>query len=267
MSNASLNLFLQLLWNLAAFNNFIIFIMRFIKNAICERSKLRLEASFRIKTVSFLLIKIYLICFSLELYSQIWNNIGPIESNQPSLTSIGYVPSLEISPTGHPFLLFSGDEGVKVRKYEFNQWSYVGNSSISPVSGGYLDLKFNSVGTPYIIFRENSAPNSYFISVKKLNADTWEYVGSGQIAVSGEPYYATLSIDKNNVPYFFCWVYNYSSNVASLTIKKFNGTNWVDLPNPNLSPIYQRVISIGIDSDNTPFISFGAAGAYNIMSF
>jgi hypothetical protein len=197
---------------------------------------------------------------------QIWHNIGPDESNQPSLLGFNYEQSIKISAVGIPFILYGDKEGCQVRKYEHGQWTDVGDNVISTDDyQGYLDLELDSHSTPYVIFRENVNSSHYFLSVKKLNGNLWEYVGTGEIALPGEPYYLSLAIDNNDVPYFFCWAYNYSSSSYSLVLMKYINSNWVNIPVPENSG--SHIVSIDFDEDNILYISYRISTGYKIMSF
>lgn len=125
------------------------------------------------------------------------------------------------------------------------QWVASGTAGFSAGTANYQHLKEAPNGTRYVAYQD--AANSNKTTVMKYNGSDWEVVGAAGFS-SGSADLQQLAIDANNT------VYVAYRQVTSLIVRKFDGTNWVDLGS---SPGFVgEGLSIAIASDNTVHVGY-----------
>lgn len=180
-----------------------------------------------------------------------WSNVGNTSSY--SLSSIN-PQGLAFNPINNqPYVTFANfnDSAGNVITFDGTSWTSVGNLGSNEVD--YLSITFNSSGIPYTAYRDNTDD---YVTVKKLNASSWENVGGLNLLTAGV-YNISLALDSNGVPYV---AYLNPNDNNSLVVKKFNGISWIDVGNSNFSPIDigSSVLSIS-PLTNYPYVLFNSA--------
>ncbi len=112
-------------------------------------------------------------------------------------------------------------------------WKNVGNAGFSAGLADYTSLAFSPSGQPYVAFEDWA--NSKKATVMKFNGTNWVNVGNAGFS-SGQVMYLSIAISPSGQPYVS---YDYLSNGANWVpiVKKFDGTNWVDVGNSSLDAI------------------------------
>lgn len=99
------------------------------------------------------------------------------------------------------------------------RWDSIGNRGFSPDRLRYLDMAFDSQGTPYVAFADKSV--SYAVSVMKYDGSNWQNVGNSGFT-SSEADYVQIEMD-GNTPYVS---FQDDDNGNGPSVMTFDGTVW-----------------------------------------
>lgn len=142
-----------------------------------------------------------------------------------------------------------------VKKLNGIAWVNVGTFGNSNTVCSYSSLAINNNNMPYIAYRNsdlNTSINTGY--VKKFDGSNWVLVGANGFTNGTEGDYI-IKIDNNNVPYVAC---NGYGNPDKIIIKKFNGTDWIDvslglITNASTTAFY---FDFEFDNNNNPVVLF-----------
>lgn len=132
---------------------------------------------------------------------------------------------------------------LTVMKYESGTWTYVGTTGFSP---GILlwdkPVLTISGGTPYVAFRANNN-----VWVMQFDGNNWVQVG---------PPIATYARDlslivHDETPY----IAYQTGNTHRSTVKKFDGTDWVNVGDTNFDGHAYSTMSFAISESGTPYLT------------
>lgn len=140
------------------------------------------------------------------------------------------------------------DDMLKVKKYENNQWSDVGNIGRA---GCIPKLALDSQNRLLLGFKDYGENNRFF--VYRFQDNDWTRLGDD---VSGGTW-AKLAVDSNDVPYV-SWVDSYAGYI--LYVSKLVGETWLEVGN---APVSEEVgcyyyQDIAIDNDGNVYAAFTA---------
>ncbi len=165
-------------------------------------------------------------------------------------TSINYHASA-VSPANTLFAFSSQNAGT-VQRYGNGAWEQVGNTGFS---GGSVFAEM-VIGTNNKIYTCNvsSGVRVYENTTMATSSDNWSLVGGSivDVASSSEQYNSDIAIDAGNNLYV-AYVSN-SANGQKLNVKKFNGTNWIQLGNANFSTGKVQHVAIAVTSEGIPYV-------------
>lgn len=158
--------------------------------------------------------------------------------------------ALAVSSSGDLFAHHSLSSGT-VKRFKNGAWEQVGNTGFA---GGSTYVKM-VVGTDGFIYVAQvvSGLKVYKINVNASSTDTWTLVGgvNASTAYSADNSFIDIALDSNNVPYV-----SYVSATADgrkLNVKKFDGTNWVQVGAANFSDSVVNYTSIALAGDGTVY--------------
>lgn len=167
--------------------------------------------------------------------AQNWLPLGPDDFNVTSPGSIDDC-NFTAAPDGTLYIAYEDyDNNFKltVRKHDGSKWSYVGMPGFSANSNGAANicLAIAPDGTPYVAYVDFL--NNRKATVKKFNGSAWIDVGAPNFS-DENIFETTLAIAPDGTPYIS---YNFTNNGSSngLTVKKYNGSSWVDVGSIGLS--------------------------------
>lgn len=89
------------------------------------------------------------------------------------------------------------------------------------------------------------------LTVRKYESGVWTTVGPAMFT-SGPIKWPSIACDSSGTPYV---AYRDDSVGEGVTVKKFNGTSWVQVGSGMIAETVRR-ISIGIGSDNLPAVVY-----------
>jgi hypothetical protein len=131
------------------------------------------------------------------------------------------------------------------------EWQYIGGAGFTNSTS--LDINMDvsfSNNIPYVVYKDSSNGKVF---VKHFISNSWVSVGaavsdSTKLGVCG----AKISFGTSNNPYVCYQDLNVNNRV---TVKKFNGTNWIAIGLPGFAPISNTVnLDIVIDGNDVPYI-------------
>jgi hypothetical protein len=162
---------------------------------------------------------------------------------------------LAIDGNGTPYIAYQDATRSKrttVMKFNGTSWSLVGTGGFSAGRATNMSLAFDSNEMPYLAYADYA--NDLKTTVKKYNGTSWVTVGTGGIS-TGAGNHNSLAFDNYDVPYV---AYQNVSVAFGLDVfvKKFNGSNWVDVGTPGFPGGTVAYISLKFNSNNTPFIAY-----------
>jgi hypothetical protein len=133
------------------------------------------------------------------------------------------------------------------------EWTPVGKVGFTSNAVGIPSMALDKNGTPYIAFL--SSNDSHYITVMKYDGNKWVNVGLTSLGTAA--YYGAaldIAIDTSGIPYV---AFNDSAANTKLTVKKYNGSDWVNVGTVGFSPGYAFFISMSFDKKtNTPYVVF-----------
>jgi hypothetical protein len=112
---------------------------------------------------------------------------------------------LEFAPNGDMYVAFSdadNDGKTTVALFNGTEWVTVGTAGFTATKASYVDLDFDSNGSPYVT-QQDTVGTDFGVSVYTYNGTIWGAIGTGNVyAYTGSNIaYTNLVIDNNNVAY------------------------------------------------------------------
>ncbi|TDP61103.1 T9SS type A sorting domain-containing protein [Flavobacterium dankookense] len=220
-----------------------------------------------------------------------WEAVGPVNFS----LSAGAFFDFKLSNTNEPYVLYMSG---RVQKFDGTNWVYVGGSAYTGDQPARLAIDTNnlpyiayqdssnngSIAVKTIngnvweyVDQENltsytanpriviDASNTIYLGytdaalkvhIKKLNNGLWESVGP-ELFNNGKTDQFEMAVDHNNVLYV---IYNELQNNfrREAKVKRFNGTDWEFVGEPNFSPASIFLGKIDFLENNTPIVSYSA---------
>ncbi|WP_428070640.1 T9SS type A sorting domain-containing protein [Chryseobacterium gambrini] len=179
-----------------------------------------------------------------------FNGFSWTQLPSPTTSAINYHASA-VSPSNVLFTYSTHNSGT-VQRYVSGAWEQVGNTGFSN-GAAFAEMVIGSNNKVYTC-NVSSGVRVYENSTTATPSDNWTLVGGTIVdaASSGEQYNSDIAIDGNNNLYV-AYVSN-SANGQKLTVKKFDGTNWVQLGNANFSSGKIQHVALTVTSTGTPYV-------------
>lgn len=171
---------------------------------------------------------------------------------------------LAINHSGVPYLAYIGD-GLRVVRYNGTTWEPVGNVIATVGSLGTLSFILDHSDHPVIAFTDPDHNDN--ITVKRFDGTNWQTIGApGFYGNTPGAYYLSLA-EGSAGTLFIAFAdgaggqnfYGSSSEQGSgnaITVKKFNGTDWINVGNPRFTEGNARYVSLALDPSETPYVAF-----------
>ena len=194
----------------------------------------------------------YTISGDVTLYAKFktWKDVG-----SPGFSALQADHTSLFVYNGTPYVAYgdaSNSDKATVMKYNGSAWEPVGDLGFSAGEVGYTSLYVYN-GTPYVAYQDGA--NSYKATVMKYNGSAWETVGSAGFSDS-YVYDTSLYVD-NGTPYVAYQDWGGGDHVFSkkATVKKFDGSAWVNVGEARFSAGEANYTSLSVDG-GTPYVAY-----------
>lgn len=184
--------------------------------------------------------------------AQVWQPLGPDDSNWPYNGGINYLSSA-ISEQGVPYMIFmdreSGDK-ASCRKFQGGQWMDVGRQGFSEGAVRFTSIAIKDNGIPFVVYQENNQK----ATVKKFISGNWVNVGQPGFT---ENYASNTSIviDDNGTPYVV-YIDGFGPMAGAVSVKKFTTGQWTTVGLRQFSAGRAEAPSMAIDRNGTPYVVY-----------
>ena len=136
-----------------------------------------------------------------------------------------------------------------------NGWETVGKSGFSSSSISNVSLAFGQNGIPYAVCDLTNAPSGSncssvleFTGITESNSTGWSTVGTNGFA-DGKTSNSKIAFSQDGT-FFVAYISN-----GKLTVRKFDGTNWVNFSNSDLSVSSSYPINLMLNK-GTPYVAY-----------
>lgn len=178
--------------------------------------------------------------------------------------------SLAVDSNNVPYVTYGDsahDQLVVVKKFNGSDWENVGPSYLADANpASSRAIAFDHSNTPYLA----SIGPAYIQGkavVRKFNGSSWVVVGSEYFS-DGEANHLMIDFDSNGIPYVGYEDYpngRYGADwltESRLFVKKFDGTDWVNMITPTITSNGSDIIFFALGADDVPY--FGYDGGVGI---
>ena len=171
-----------------------------------------------------------------------WSLIGSQNFNEGRVSNLSfefpYVAFYQYDPVSYSYY------GMSVMKFNGSSWEYVGGRCF--YTGGYMSFKvINSV--PYVTITDNSSSEK--IKVFRFDGSSW--VNLGVVDTSGDSVNNVSALSEFGGEVYVAYS-TYDSNYNNwITVKKWDGSNWIDVGTPKFTQHYNDQISFYLKSEAT----------------
>ncbi len=211
-----------------------------------------------------ILISAIFLLASITTTAQIWEAVGPDDDKQASSSNSGNT-NLVFDSSGNPFVAYeesitkSTTEGFgTVKKFNGMDWEYVGTRGFTGDIPYFFKLALDNLDTPYVAYGDYL--NEEKAMVKKFTGTDWVNIGTPGFS-NGRVLYVSLAINSSGIPFIAYKDLN-PNNTFTNVVKKFDGTDWVDVSVNQFTTENPNSIQILFDSSDNLFIAFVTTSGY-----
>ena len=183
-----------------------------------------------------------------------FNGTGWVPVGVPYFTpvSASYL-SLKLDKNDTPYVAYRDGpyRGAVVMKYDNGVWANVGSPFFSDGNEIGNSLALDSSNMPYVAYQDKNSR----VMVKMYNGTDWVTVGSPEFSLS-MIYYPYLVLDSNDTPYVAYIEQGTLGIDKSATVMKYTGGAWVPVGSAGFSPYTTWSLSLALDSNGTPYVSY-----------
>jgi len=187
-----------------------------------------------------------------------WVNVGNESFSSTGVDNLSFAFSL----SGQPYVAIqsvSCIDGITVMKFDGTNWVFVGDPCFSGDQDLYPSLAFSPSDTlPYVAF--SSLDSSGKTTVMKFNGNSWVFVGSSSGFSDGQTNDESLAFNPiDGFPYVG---YGDGINGGKATVKRFDGSNWVNVGIEGFSAKAISYTSLAFSHDGQPFVAYVETNNY-----
>jgi len=187
--------------------------------------------------------------------SSSWKTLGSAEFSAGIATYI----SLAFDSSDIPYVAYrdygnSGKATVMYYNSSSSSWNTLGSAGFSADIASYISLAFDSAGTPYVAYTDNSNGNMVTVMYYDSSSSSWEALGSAGFS-SGGAVYTSLAIGASDTPYVAYGDYDNSSK-ATVMYYDSSSSSWKILGSAGFSAAAATYINLAFDSSGTPYVAY-----------
>lgn len=143
---------------------------------------------------------------------------------------------IKISRTGVPYVVFQdaySNYKATVMTFNGTQWVNLGSQGFSAGTATYTDIVLDTNDIPYVVYSDGAHKGK--ATVMKYSEGNWVNVGTAGFSDTNANF-TTIAIGANNLPYVAFADGGTSTWPGPATAMEFNGTAWVVMCAPGISP-------------------------------
>jgi hypothetical protein len=151
----------------------------------------------------------------------------------------------------------AGFSRASVMRYDGSSWSNIG-SNLTLGECQYSNIVVTGDGSVYFASVDNAQPGGAVLVKKYAGGTTWNDVGPTQYVSGAGASYSSMTKDNNDTLYL---AYRDMSEGGMVRVKKFNGTDWVNvgapimsITGPGASPAMD--IHIAFNNNNQAYVAY-----------
>ena len=162
---------------------------------------------------------------------------------------------LEFSFSGELYVAFADYEvnsgHGSVMKFDGTIWVNVGQPGFTPGAANLLSIAFSSSDQPYVAFFNVSSRK---VMVMNFDGNNWVNIVPGDISPSETIESLSFAFSPiNNQPYV---VFQDSAFLYRATMKKFDGTNWMNVGSSGFSEGLVNYLSLAFSTSGIPYVAY-----------
>lgn len=185
-------------------------------------------------------------------------------------TTTTFYPELAFDAANTPYLAYAiigPQQKGELAKYNGSSWTVLGQMFVLPnvqIPNQYARINGICINSatqePFMLYtQENAQP---LLGMKDFGVVKWNGVKftntngtsiTSAVNINTGGYYSTFNYDPFGTPYV---VYTDSLYGNRASVKKFNGTSWVQVGSPGFSTYDVEFNTIGFDAAGTPYVAF-----------
>jgi hypothetical protein len=174
-------------------------------------------------------------------------------------------PSLFFNSNDVPYVAYTdiqNDHKATVMKFNGTNWITVGGTGFSNDKIEFPSLAIGPNNIPYVAYNDfvtnNTTPKKATVMKYDISTNSWIRVGNVENRVLG----VSLAVGSNNIPYI---AYDdYAGNYYfKATVMKYVGDAWVLVGNEKFSASSVDEITLALDSENIPYVTYMDSGFEN----
>jgi len=178
-----------------------------------------------------------------------WTDVGaaagPGNSGHLSIASL---------PNGAPLIT----QFNMMKQFDAGSWMNVGSYGFTGELTRRHSLSVDKSGVPYVAFKDTALGNK--VSVMRYTGGNWTYAGMPGLSAGAASSDISLAIGRNDTPY----VAYYDLMLQSVSIKKFDGTGWVNAGSgTNMPPAQATRLSLAADTSGILHLAFADGQSQN----
>lgn len=181
-----------------------------------------------------------------------WVLVGPPDFSAGTAQFI----SIAISPSGQPYVAYDDwgySKRATVMKFDGTNWIYVGSPGFSVQDALQMSLAFSPSGVPYVAYMDGAY--NYRAVVRKFDGTSWVNIGSPGFSSNASEWIHIAINPVTQQPYVAYANYG-GTLVLFANVKKFDGTSWVYVGNPNFSTGSSYYTCITFSPAGEPYVAF-----------
>ena len=157
---------------------------------------------------------------------------------------------------GQPYVAFQDwghSKMATVMKFDGINWVNVGNAGFSGAEADWTSLAFSLTGEPYVAYEDWGHSNK--ATVMKFDGNNWVGVGNAGFS-AGEANCTSLALSPTDSQPYVAYLDQGTFPYGSVTVMKFDGTNWVDVGPASFTGSNCMYPSLAFSPYGQPYVAY-----------
>jgi len=190
-----------------------------------------------------------------NIYVKRWNGTLWVQlGNQLDVSTEGDSswPCLAVDASGSPLVAWEESRNIYAKRWNGTSWVQLGTALnvIPGVAVGNPSLALDAAGNPLVAWHEYGPNGTYNVYIKRWNGNGWTLLGGAlNTDTTKDAMYPNLALDTSGNP-VVAWVETVTPILARAYVKRWSGTNWVQVGGP-------------VDANNASWVSLALNASAN----